>query len=120
MSSVIELEKPATARKRTQADEEPPSRELARVKDFAAERESWRMDAKGFPRLPLSPPSFANRSPRSRLRMASFRQARPQDGHGLIQAVDPATGERKGAFRMDDVTDSGVLSTASDPVRRTA
>jgi len=39
-----------------------------------------------------------------------------QDGHGLIQAVDPATGERKWAFRMDDVSDSGVSSTASDPV----
>jgi len=41
---------------------------------------------------------------------------RPQDGYGLIQAVDPKTGTQRWAFRMDDVTDSGVLSTASDLV----
>jgi alcohol dehydrogenase (cytochrome c) len=41
---------------------------------------------------------------------------RPQDGYGLIQAVDPKTGERKWAFRMDDVTDTGILTTATDIV----
>jgi len=41
---------------------------------------------------------------------------RPQDGFGQIQAVDPKTGNQRWAFRMDDVTDSGVLSTASDLV----
>jgi alcohol dehydrogenase (cytochrome c) len=41
---------------------------------------------------------------------------RPQDGYGLIQAIDPKTGNQRWAFRMDDVTDSGVLSTASDLV----
>jgi len=41
---------------------------------------------------------------------------RPQDGYGLIQAVDPKTGDRKWAFRMDDVTDSGILTTATDIV----
>ncbi len=40
----------------------------------------------------------------------------PQDGYGSIQAVDPRTGERKWEFKMTDVTDSGVLSTASDLV----
>ena len=33
-----------------------------------------------------------------------------------IQAVDPKTGERRWEFRMSDVTDSGVLSTATDLV----
>ena len=40
----------------------------------------------------------------------------PHQGYGSIQAVDPKTGERKWEFRMPDVTDSGVLSTASDLV----
>jgi alcohol dehydrogenase (cytochrome c) len=40
----------------------------------------------------------------------------PQDGYGAIQAFDPKTGERKWEFKMSDVTDSGVLSTASDLV----
>jgi alcohol dehydrogenase (cytochrome c) len=38
----------------------------------------------------------------------------PQDGYGSIQAVDPKTGERKWEFKMNDVTDSGVLTTATD------
>jgi alcohol dehydrogenase (cytochrome c) len=40
----------------------------------------------------------------------------PQDGYGSIQAYDPKSGERKWEFKMSDVTDSGVLSTASDLV----
>jgi alcohol dehydrogenase (cytochrome c) len=28
--------------------------------------------------------------------------------------VDPATGERKWEFKMNDVTDAGILTTASD------
>ena len=40
----------------------------------------------------------------------------PQEGYGSIQAVDPKTGERRWEFRMNDVTDSGVLSTATDLV----
>ena len=40
----------------------------------------------------------------------------PQDGYGTIQAVDPKTGAQRWEFRMNDVTDSGVLSTASDLV----
>lgn len=40
----------------------------------------------------------------------------PEEGYGAVQAFDPATGERKWIFKMTDVTDSGVLSTASDLV----
>jgi alcohol dehydrogenase (cytochrome c) len=40
----------------------------------------------------------------------------PSDGYGSIQAVDPTTGKQRWEFRMTDVTDSGVLSTASDLV----
>src|SRR5215471_17633354 len=37
-----------------------------------------------------------------------------EDGHGAIRAIDPATGEKKWEFTMQDVTDAGVLTTASD------
>jgi len=40
----------------------------------------------------------------------------PEEGHGAIQAFDPKTGERKWAFNMSDMTESGVLTTASDLV----
>jgi alcohol dehydrogenase (cytochrome c) len=35
-------------------------------------------------------------------------------GHGVILAIDPSTGEAKWKFNMFDVTDSGVVTTASD------
>jgi outer membrane protein assembly factor BamB len=31
-----------------------------------------------------------------------------------VIAIDPATGDRKWTFRMYDLTDSGILTTASD------
>ena len=35
-------------------------------------------------------------------------------GHGAVVAIDPATGERKWTFPMYDLTDAGILTTASD------
>jgi alcohol dehydrogenase (cytochrome c) len=35
-------------------------------------------------------------------------------GHGIIRAIDPQTGEKKWDFKMDEVTTSGILTTASD------
>jgi alcohol dehydrogenase (cytochrome c) len=35
-------------------------------------------------------------------------------GHGAVLAIDPITGTVKWRFRMTDVTDSGIISTASD------
>jgi alcohol dehydrogenase (cytochrome c) len=35
-------------------------------------------------------------------------------GHGAVLALDPRTGEQKWKFEMTDVTDSGILTTASD------
>jgi len=46
----------------------------------------------------------------------AINQRLPEDGYGAIQAFDPQTGERKWEFKMVDVTDSGVLTTASDLV----
>jgi alcohol dehydrogenase (cytochrome c) len=35
-------------------------------------------------------------------------------GHGSVIAIQPATGERKWRYDMHDVTDAGILTTASD------
>src|SRR5262249_58019614 len=35
-------------------------------------------------------------------------------GHGAVIALDPETGERKWTFPMYDLTDGGILTTASD------
>jgi alcohol dehydrogenase (cytochrome c) len=35
-------------------------------------------------------------------------------GHGALIAIEPETGERKWKFLMTDVTDSGILTTATD------
>jgi len=36
------------------------------------------------------------------------------DGSGVVRALDPQTGEKKWEFKMNDVTASGILTTASD------
>jgi len=46
----------------------------------------------------------------------NINQRTPQEGWGAIQAFDPKSGELKWQFKMADVTDSGVLATASDLV----
>ncbi len=46
----------------------------------------------------------------------SINQRLPEDGYGAILALDPKTGERKWEYKMTDVTDTGVLTTASDLV----
>jgi alcohol dehydrogenase (cytochrome c) len=38
----------------------------------------------------------------------------PESGYGAIRAMNPATGERVWEYRMSDVSDSGLLTTASD------
>ena len=43
-----------------------------------------------------------------------FNYRKEGEQYGAIRAMDPATGEKKWEFRMDDVTDAGVLTTASD------
>jgi alcohol dehydrogenase (cytochrome c) len=37
-----------------------------------------------------------------------------EDGYGVIRAFDPHSGDLKWQFKMMDVTDSGILTTASD------
>jgi len=36
------------------------------------------------------------------------------DGYGTFLALDPRTGEKKWEFKMNDVTDSGLLTTSTD------
>jgi alcohol dehydrogenase (cytochrome c) len=36
------------------------------------------------------------------------------EGYGAVTAVDPHTGDKKWQFKMADVTDAGILTTASD------
>jgi alcohol dehydrogenase (cytochrome c) len=44
----------------------------------------------------------------------SINRRRPEEGWGGIQAIDPNTGDKKWEYKMADVVDAGVLSTASD------
>jgi alcohol dehydrogenase (cytochrome c) len=36
------------------------------------------------------------------------------EGYGAVRAIDPLTGQRRWEFKMNDVTDAGILTTASD------
>jgi alcohol dehydrogenase (cytochrome c) len=36
------------------------------------------------------------------------------EGYGAVRAIDAKTGEKKWDFKMNDVTDAGILTTASD------
>jgi alcohol dehydrogenase (cytochrome c) len=62
-----------------------------------------RLFAGALPRSPVAlirPPQIVNRA--------------VEDGYGAIRAFDPQTGDRKWEYKMTDVTDSGILTTASD------
>jgi len=39
---------------------------------------------------------------------------REEEGYGAVLAVDPHSGEKKWEFKMTDVTEAGILTTASD------
>jgi alcohol dehydrogenase (cytochrome c) len=63
--------------------------------------------------------SFTGGAPRSVVPSIRFPQVNNRseaDGYGAVRAIDPLTGERKWEFKMSDVTDSGILSTAGDLV----
>ena len=53
-------------------------------------------------------------SPVPPLRGLQLNNRREEDGFGVVRAMDPKTGERKWEFKMTDMTDSGILTTASD------
>jgi len=60
---------------------------------------------------------FTGGSPRSaipNLRSQQINTRKDEEGFGAVRAFDPQTGEKKWEFKMGDVTDSGILTTASD------
>jgi alcohol dehydrogenase (cytochrome c) len=54
------------------------------------------------------------KSPVPSIRRGHIRTWSEADGRGAVLAIDPRTGNRKWEFKMADVTDSGILTTASD------
>jgi len=61
--------------------------------------------------------TFTGGTPRSTvpgLRAAQVNTRKEEEGYGAIRAVDPKTGQRKWEFKMSDVTDGGILTTASN------
>jgi alcohol dehydrogenase (cytochrome c) len=60
-----------------------------------------------FPTMPVPP---------LRTGPGAVNQRLPEEAWGAIQAFDAKSGEMRWQFKMSDVTDSGVLSTASDLV----
>ncbi|HUA19662.1 MAG TPA: PQQ-dependent dehydrogenase, methanol/ethanol family [Bryobacteraceae bacterium] len=53
-------------------------------------------------------------SPVPPLRGIQLNSRSENSGFGVIRAMDPKTGERKWEFKMTEMTDSGILTTASD------
>ncbi len=50
------------------------------------------------------------------VRSGPINRRSPETGYGAIQAIEPQTGDVKWQFKMSDVTDSGVLTTATNLV----
>ena len=48
------------------------------------------------------------------LRAGQVTNKREEDGYGAVRALDPVTGVKKWEFKMTDVTQSGILTTATD------
>ena len=44
----------------------------------------------------------------------NFNYRKEDDRYGAVRAIDPKTGEKKWEFKMNDVTDAGILTTATD------
>lgn len=60
---------------------------------------------------------YLGTSPRSLiggLQQAKINTRKDNEGYGAVRAIDPQTGERKWEYKMNDVTDAGILTTASD------
>jgi alcohol dehydrogenase (cytochrome c) len=61
--------------------------------------------------------TFTGGTPRSivpGLRAAQVNTRKEEEGYGAVRAIDPKTGQRKWEFKMSDVTDGGILTTASN------
>ena len=56
----------------------------------------------------------AARAPFQSIRRDPFIKWAPEWGHGVVRALNPATGEKVWDYNMRDVSDAGILTTASD------
>lgn len=75
---------------------------------FIAEEQEYKDGQRFVGGRPIAPiPGAANPSPRPP-------QINDTLGRGTVMAMDVRTGERKWKFEMNSVTDSGILTTASD------
>jgi len=54
------------------------------------------------------------RGPIPSLRREPFLKWGPEWGYGVVRALNPTTGEKVWDYKMRDVSDSGILTTASD------
>ena len=59
---------------------------------------------------------YVGTSPRSLvgLQGTTVNQRKEDEGYGAVRAIDPKTGEQKWEYKMLDVTDAGILTTATD------
>jgi alcohol dehydrogenase (cytochrome c) len=59
---------------------------------------------------------YVGTSPRSvvGLQGAAINQRKESEGYGAVRAFDPKTGQQKWEYKMLDVTDAGILTTATD------
>ena len=59
---------------------------------------------------------YGSGSPRSAIPFGRNAQnfRKETEGYGAVRAIDPKTGDLKWEFKMNDVTDAGILTTASD------
>jgi alcohol dehydrogenase (cytochrome c) len=59
---------------------------------------------------------YVGTSPRSvvGLQGAAVNQRKESEGYGAVRAFDPKTGQQKWEYKMLDVTDAGILTTATD------
>jgi alcohol dehydrogenase (cytochrome c) len=79
---------------------------------FVKEHQEYREGQRFVGGRPASPlPTGQNVPPIKRGPINSWTEAA---GHGALIAIEPETGERKWKFLMTDVTDSGILTTATD------
>jgi alcohol dehydrogenase (cytochrome c) len=79
---------------------------------------AWEDFASSFVKFPIefqSGQRYTGGTPRQTgLRRGAISTRGQEDGFGEVRAVDPQTGEAKWEFKMNDLTDSGIMTTASD------
>jgi alcohol dehydrogenase (cytochrome c) len=78
---------------------------------FVPQENEYRAGQRYMGGRPISPIPGA---PNPSLRGAPINNWTDATGHGAVLALDPRTGQKKWRFAMTDVTDSGILTTASD------